>query len=95
MYAYRRTRGKIKGRIAELPPELADKTAGAEEQTVAKQLRRLLHEELLPQVELDLWTVVIAHDLDELNGEQRATQKAERGATSLRRRPSSLPSRQP
>ena len=75
MHAYRRTRGKISGRIAELPPDLADTTAGAEEQAVAKQLRRLLHEELLPQVDLDLRTVVIAHDLDALNFETIAEQQ--------------------
>jgi RNA polymerase sigma factor (sigma-70 family) len=75
MHAYRRTRDKIRRRIAELPPDLADTTAGAEEQTVAKQLRRLLHEELLPQVDLDLRTVVIAHDLDALHFETIAEQQ--------------------
>lgn len=74
MRAYRRTRGKIRGRRADLPPHLADATATAEEQIVANQLRRLLHEELLPQVDLELRIVVIAHDLDALHFEAIAEQ---------------------
>jgi RNA polymerase sigma factor (sigma-70 family) len=66
---YWRTSGKGAGRNAELPPHLADATAGVEEQTMAEQLRRLLHEELFPQVELDLRTVVIAHDIHDLHFE--------------------------
>jgi RNA polymerase sigma-70 factor (ECF subfamily) len=74
MHVYRRTRIKA-GQLAELPLDLADTKAGVEEQTMAEQFRGLLHEELLPQVDVDLRTVVIAHDLDDLKFETIAVQQ--------------------
>jgi len=72
--AYRRTQTKSPGQIVELTPALADTRKGVEEQTMTSQLRRLLHEELFPQVESELLTVVIAHDLDDIKFEAIAAQ---------------------
>ena len=72
--AYRRIQNKSPGQIVELTPALADTRKGVEEQTVTSQLRWLLHEVLSPQVEFDLLTVVIAHDLDDIKFEAIAEQ---------------------
>lgn len=68
---YRRKQHKIKGQIADLPPDFADNVAddapGMMERYVDEKMRQLLHEQLIPQLEFDLATVVIARDLDDLD----------------------------
>ena len=64
---YRRKHHKSKGQSEELPPNLADHAPETMELYVNERMRQLLHEQLIPQVELDLVTVVIAHDLDNLD----------------------------
>ena len=64
---YRRKKSKTRGLLVEPPPDLADKSPNAEDQYVAEAQRYLLHEVLFPQVEFDYLTVLIAHDLDDLD----------------------------
>ncbi|MFS8071197.1 MAG: RNA polymerase sigma factor [Byssovorax sp.] len=72
---HRRGKSRRKGQRVELSPDLANKTPTAEEQFVAEQLRRLLHEELFPQVEFDLLTVVIAREIEEFDFKAIAEQQ--------------------
>lgn len=72
---YRRSKHKSNSRLAELPLDLADETRTTEDKYVAERLRRLLHEDLFPQIELDLLTVLIARDLDDLDFKTIAEQQ--------------------
>lgn len=72
---YRRSKQKSNARHAELPSELADETRTTEDEHMAERLRRLLHEDLFPQIELDLLTVLIARDLDDLDFKTIAEQQ--------------------
>ena len=72
---YRRKKSKTKGLLVEPPPDLADKMPNAEDQYVAETQRHLLHEVLFPQVEFDYLTVLIAHDLDDLDFKSIAKQQ--------------------
>lgn len=64
---YRRKQRKSRGKTAELPPDLADHAPGMMERYVDEKMRQLLHEQLIPQIEFDLATVVLARDLDDLD----------------------------
>ncbi len=72
---YRRSKQKSNARHAELSPDLADETRTAEDKHVAERLRHLLHEDLFPQIELDLLTVLIARALDDLDFKTIADQQ--------------------
>ena len=63
---YRRTRGKMRGRLTELPPDLPAGTPEPESRLVADQLRELLHNELFPQLPFEVLTVIVARELDDL-----------------------------
>jgi RNA polymerase sigma-70 factor (ECF subfamily) len=64
---YRRSKQKSNSRHVDLPRDLADETQSLEDKHMAERLRRLLHEDLFPQIELDLLTVLIARALDDLD----------------------------
>jgi RNA polymerase sigma factor (sigma-70 family) len=72
---YRRNKQKSDGRRAELPLDFVDERRSTEDTYMAERLLRLLHEELFPQIELDLLTVVIARDLDDLDFKTIAEQQ--------------------
>lgn len=72
---YRRKKYKTAGLLAELAPDLADRTPSAEDQYVAEMQRRLLHDVLFPQVDFEALVVVIAYDLDELDFKTIAEQQ--------------------
>ncbi len=55
------------GPLEELSPEVLDEKPGPEDHYMAQIHHRLLHEVLLPQVEIDARVVVIGIDLDELD----------------------------
>ena len=63
---YRRTRGKMRGRLTELPPDLPAGTPEPGSRLVAEQLREFLHNELFPQLPFEVLTVVVARELDDL-----------------------------
>ena len=72
---YRRSKQKSNARHAELPRDLADETRTTEDKHMAERLRQLLHEDLFPQIELNLLTVLIARDLDDLDFKTIAEQQ--------------------
>jgi RNA polymerase sigma-70 factor, ECF subfamily len=72
---YRRRQQKNNLRSAQLPLDLADETRTTEDTYMAERLRRLLHKHLFPQIDLDLLTVLIARDLDDLDFKTIAEQQ--------------------
>jgi RNA polymerase sigma factor (sigma-70 family) len=63
---YRRTRGKMRGRLTELPLDLPAGTLEPGSRLMAEQLRELLHNELFPQLPFEVLTVVVAREFDDL-----------------------------
>jgi RNA polymerase sigma factor (sigma-70 family) len=63
---YRRTRGKMRARLTELPPDLPAETPEPGSRLVAEQLREFLLNELFPQLPFDVLTVIVARELDDL-----------------------------
>ncbi len=72
---YRRMRGKRRGRLVELPPDLPARPLDPESCLLASQLREFLHKELISQLPFEMLTVVVARELDEFDFATIASQQ--------------------